>query len=376
MISGADLSPLAGRVPAIFLEGRLPIFEAPAVAALGLRDGQVVRPLVEVRDGQLLLTLQGQQIPLPPQLRLGAGERFPWQVRLDAQGRATLVPMGGASAPATGDGAASAAQEAPAAGRLAQLALRPSALSSLAALMQPGALATLFQAAPQPEVGAQISQLLRLWPQAGQLTPEALRRALRLGGWTHEAALARGERLPGGISLDAKSLLRTLLADWTQAPASTRALLQGAVDDIESRQLQSATDVAAGRDLALVMLLPFADAEPMRLRWSQARERQEGGASGGPAPWVVDLHTRGNALGEVWLRTRISGGRQVELVMWAEREDLVAQARKASPSLVAWLQEAGLRMASFQVIHGAPPPGLDTQPPAGGDPGRLVDLRA
>lgn len=377
MISSNEISAQTPRLPPIFLEGRLPMLEAPAVAALGLRDGQVVRPLVEARDGQLQLILQGLLIPVPPQMRLVAGERPAWQVRLDAQGRAVLVPLGGT--PGDASAAASAAPApAQAATRLAQLALRPPTLSGLAALMQPGALAAWFQAAPQPEVGAQIAQLMRQWPSTGQLTPESLRRALRQGGWTQEAALARGERMAGAEGADTKSLLRTLLTDWTQAPASTRGVLQDALDDIESRQLQSVVDPSAGRELALSMLLPFADAEPVHVRWSQARDRQEGsdGGDAGPAPWVVDLHTRSSVLGEVWLRTRISRGTRVELVMWAERAELAAQARAAGPSLVAWLHEAGLRMASLQVIHGSPPPGIDAVAPASGDPGRLVDLTA
>ncbi len=374
MISGADLTPVSSRVAPIYLEGRLPIFEAPAVAALGLRDGQVVRPLVEARDGQLQLLLQGVLIPVPPQLRLVAGERPAWTVRLDAQGRATLVPLGDAAhAPD-----ASPAAAATTAGRLEQLALRPPAMSGLAALMQPGALAALFQAAPQPEVGAQIAQFLRPWLNTSQITPEGLRRALRQGGWTQEAALARGDRAAASGVPDTKSLLRTLLAEWTQAPAATRGLLQDALDDIESRQLQSVLDPSAGRELALAMLLPFADAEPVHVRWSRARDGQEGGArgEGGPAPWVVDLHTRSSEMGEVWLRTRISQGTRVELVMWAQRPELAAQARAATPSLVAWLNEAGLRMVSLRVIHGEPPPGIEPSGPATGDPGRLVDVSA
>ncbi|MFY8102567.1 MAG: hypothetical protein ACOVK6_00565 [Ramlibacter sp.] len=374
MISGADLTPLSSRVGPIYLEGRLPIFEAPAVAALGLRDGQVVRPLVEARDGQLQLLLQGVLIPVPPQLRLVAGERPAWTVRLDTQGRATLVPLGDAAQ------APDAAPATPAtAGRLEQLALRPPALSGLAALMQPGALAALFQAAPQAEVGAQIAQFLRPWIHTSQITPDGLRRALRQGGWTQEAALARGDRTATTGVPDTKSLLRTLLAEWTQAPAATRGLLQDALDDIESRQLQSVVDPSAGRELALAMLLPFADAEPVHVRWSRAREGHEGGAGGegGPAPWVVDLHTRSSEMGEVWLRTRISQRTRVELVMWAQRPELAAQARAATPSLVAWLNEAGLRMVSLQVIHGEPPPGIEPSGPAtGGDPGRLVDVSA
>jgi hypothetical protein len=184
----------------------------------------------------------------------------------------------------------------------------------------------------------------------------------------------RGQIPFGSDGPDAKSVLRTLLVDWTQAPPSTRDLLHDALDDIESRQLQSVVDPSAGRELSFSMALPFADAEPVQVRWSQARERQEGDESG-PAPWVVDLHTRSSVWGEVWLRTRISQRSRVELVMWAERAELAAQARAASASLTAWLNEAGLHMAALQVIHGAPPPG-HVAGPVMGAPGRLVDVRA
>jgi hypothetical protein len=380
MITSAETSPLTPRAPVILLEGRLPMFEAPAVAALGLRDGQVVRPLVEARDGQLQLLLQGLAVAVPPQLRLAVGIRTPWQVRLDANGRATLVPVDedtlGTLAPAE------AGREAPAqriaqttAGRLAQLALRPPAMSSLAALMQPGALAALFQAAPQSGIGAQIEQVLRQWPQTSQITPELLRRMVRQGGWTQEAVLARGQKPPVGEGPDIKSILRDLLSDWTESSPATRALLQGSLDDIESRQLQSAIDTAAGRDLVFSMVLPFADASPVQVRWARARERGQEG-EGGASPWVVDLHTRSSVFGEVWLRTRISDRNRVELVMWAQRAELVAQARASSPSLTAWLQEVGLRMTSIQIIHGSPPPGIEPTGAPAGESGRLVDLRA
>ena len=377
MISSAETSPLSSRAAVIMLEGRLPMFEAPAVSALGLKDGQVVRPSIEVRDGQLQLVLQGLLIPLPPQLRLVAGERPPWQVRLDANGRATLVLVSESSAAAIASGDASAplpeAQQA--ASRVQQLALRPSSMAGLTALMQPGVLTTLLQAASQPEVAAQIAQLMRQLPQTSQLTPEVLRRALRQGGWTQEASLARGDSVSARDGPDMKSLLRTLLSEWTQPPASVRALLQDSLDDIESRQLQAVVDPSAGRELSLAMILPFADAEPVQLRWSQARDGQAG-SEGTPSPWVVDMHTRSSVFGEVWLRTRISRGTQVELVMWAERAEVVAQARAAGPSLIAWLDEAGLRMAALQVVHGAPPPGIEPAGPSSGDLGRLVDLRA
>lgn len=370
MITVPETAHLAVRPPVILLEGRLPVLEAPAVESLGLRDGQVVRPTVEVRDGQMRLVLQEMLLPVPSPLQLAAGERPAFRVRIDSSGRAVLQLLAAAAGEEPqGLGAQGASTTA---GRIEQLLLRPPAMPSLAALLQPGALQALFQSAPQAAVAGLINQLVRQWPTTGQLTPEVLRRMMRQGGWTQEASLARAEPA-STIDPDIKSMLRTLLAQWSDAPTSTRQLLRESLDDIEARQLQSIADPAAGRELALSMLLPFADAEPVEVRWSH---RDEGsGGEGERAPWVVDLHTRSSALGEVWLRTRVMQGGQVQLVMWAERADLAARARAASASLAAWLNEAGLRMMGLQVIHGAPPaPVLAEQ--AAGASGRLVDVRA
>lgn len=370
MITVPETAHLAIRPPVILLEGRLPVLETPAVESLGLRDGQVVRPTVEVRDGQVRLVLQDMAIALPPSLQLAVGDRPAFRVRLDASGRVTLQLLA--------DGADEEVQPpgmqppSTTAGRVEQLLLRPPGMPSLAALFQPGALQALFQAAPQAAVAGFIQQMVRQWPSTSQLTPEVLRRMMRQGGWTQEAALARaGTAAP--VEPDIKSLLRILLAQWNQAPESTRQVLRESLDDIEARQLQAVADPTDGREWALSMLLPFVDAEPVQVRWSHRDDAGQG--EGGGAPWVVDMHTRSSALGEVWLRTQVTQGMQVQLVMWAERADLVARARAASASLAAWLNEAGLRMTGLQVIHGAPPVPFTAEPVAAGS-GRLVDVQA
>ena len=77
------------------------------------------------------------------------------------------------------------------------------------------------------------------------------------------------------------------------------------------------------------MMLPFADAEPVALRLVRGR-RQPGQAN---PPLVIHLHTRNKDLGEVWLQTRISDETEVDMVMWALREDVVKRARDLSPNL-------------------------------------------
>ena len=384
VIPGADSVQFTGRVPVIHLEGRLPVLDTPMVQSLGLRDGQVVRPTVEVRDGQVMLLLHGQAIPVPPQLRLAAGERPWWQVSVDARGRATLSPLVSPPADPNGPGAeALAAAGAPGgtASRLEQLALRPPSSVALQTLLQPGTLQALLQSAAGTELGAHLARAVGAWPQMGALTGEGLRRLVRQSAGGPEGALARGE----AAGDDLKSLLRGLLEAVPSAPAAvqssahsaaTPSLLREAIDDLESRQLHAALERVDGREAMLSMLLPFADSEPVELRWSHAREVAPDGRR---APWVVELHTNSSRFGKVWMRTRISEGVDVDLVMWAEQAELAARARTGSSSLATWLGQAGLRMTGLQVIHGSRP-ALKADAPLGPGPGlgagRLVDLQA
>ncbi len=387
VIPGADSVQFTGRVPVIHLEGRLPVLDTPLVQSLGLRDGQVVRPTVEVRDGQVMLLLNGQAIPVPPQLRLAAGERPWWQVSVDARGRATLSPLASPPSDPNGQGAEALSSGAGAPGgtasRLEQLALRPPSSAALQALLQPGALQALLQSAAGTELGAQLARAVGAWPQMGALTGEGLRRLVRQSAGGPEGALVRGE----AAGDDLKSLLRGLLEAVPPTPvavqssahssahaAATPSLLREAIDDLESRQLRAALERVDGREAMFSMLLPFADSEPVEVRWSHAREVAPDGRR---APWVVELHTDSNRFGKVWMRTRISEGVDVDLVMWAEQAELAARARTGSSSLASWLGQAGLRMTGLQVIHGSRP-ALEADAPLGPGlgAGRLVDLQA
>ncbi len=376
VIPGADSVQFTGRVPVIHLEGRLPVLDTPMAQSLGLRDGQVVRPAVEVRDGQVMLMLQGQAIAVPPQLRLAAGERPWWQVSVDARGRATLSPLAAPPADPNAPGPeALPGGSGGTASRLEQLALRPPSSLALQTLLQPGALQALMQSAAGTELGAQLARAIGAWPQMGALTGEGLRRLVRQAASGPEGALSRGEV----AGPDLKSVLRGLLeaapaSPSATPPAATQSLLREAVDDLESRQLHAALERVEGREAMLSMLLPFADAEPVEVRWSHAREVAPDGRR---APWVVELHTDSSRFGKVWMRTRISEGTQVDLVMWAEQAELAARARAGSASLAAWLGEAGLRMTGLQVIHGSRP-ALEADAPIGPGlgAGRLIDLQA
>lgn len=361
MITGAETAHLGARpLPVIMLEGRLPILEAVAAKNLGLTEGQVVRPTVETRAGQFMLMVGGQAVNLPPEWRAIAAQNPWWRVHWDAtRGGWTFRPILNEGQPQ----AQTSAGVMPT--HLQQLALRPPHMSALMQLLSPGVLSALAQAAPQIEIRPLLQQFQRLLPAMSRLTPEQLRHWVQHSGWMGEALLAKGQF----DKPDLKQILRALLQAWTQAPDSTKVLLQEAVDDIEARQLQ-ASEANPNRDGWVNLMLAFADFDPVDIRYYAPKKRlgEEG------VPLVVHLHTRSQALGELWLQTRISHQTQVDLVMWAAQETVAADARARAASLQEWLESSGLKVTGMQVIHGVRPALPEAPGPT--EPGQLLDLKA
>jgi hypothetical protein len=369
MITGAETAHLNPKTPVIYLEGKLPLVIERTAAELGLRDGQVVQGTLESKADNLRLNLLGPQpgayidLPkdLPAGLRLASGDTALFRVQVLANGTIMLRPLQAAppSAPA--------AQSAPPPtlpGRTEQLGFRPPDMQALTQLLRPGGLESMLQGlqAFAPELKA-LQQWLKLRPSMAQLTPEKLQQAMQRSGFMTENLLAQG--LGAGL-IDLKSVLRQLLRG---SPGLDKdGLIGESLDDIESRQLMGQESLS-GREWVFSMMLPFADAEPVAMRLTRGR-RQAGQAK---PPLVIHLHTRNQALGEVWLQTRISEQTDVDMVMWAEREDVVARAKALAGNLEQELDSAGLNMTRLQIIHGQGP--QEPVPYAPPGMGSLLDVQ-
>lgn len=376
MITGAETAHLNPKTPTIFLEGRLPLVVERTAADLGLRDGQVVQANVEAKLDRLRLILQNPaqagrfiDLPkdLPPGLRLAAGDTALFRVQVQSDGSIWLRPLQAparAGAAGAASGVAASASQVP--NRTEQLGFRPPDMGALALLLRPGGLDSLLQSLSPATPGLAALQLWQnMRPSMAQLTPAKLQQLMQGSGWMTEAALVNGQA--GGVA-DLKSGLRQLLRWLQTSGGDALGRIQGAVDDIESRQL-AAAETMNSREWVFSMMLPFADAEPVALRFVRGR-RPPGEEK---APLVIHLHTRNRDLGEVWLQTRISGETQVDMVMWALREDVVQRARDMSSNLAEELDSAGLNMTRLQVIHGpGPAEPVPWNPP---DTGSMLDVQ-
>jgi hypothetical protein len=346
LISGPEARVAPGRTTPIFLEGKLLSFQPNSAADLGLKDGQIVQASIKLQNDQPMLMLQGRALPAPGLQMSQVGESI-W---LKAQG-GTLIPI---NAP-------------PVFSRIASLLYRPNVNSELLPLFQPGTLDALLKTVQRPDLQ---SQWRSLQLSMNQLTPNALKQAM-IGAMGAEVWLARGLQAPAP---DPKQVLRKLIQELNSesigdnTETETVEKLTKAVDDIEASQVQ-AVQAQAQQEVLFSMTLPFVDSNPVELSIRRG-PRQDGEQ----AILTVNIHSKSEDLGPVWLKTQLMNAQQIELTMWAEKESVVTEARSRAYLLSDELSAAGLNMRSFNVFQGARPAEPSSWVPSGR--GLVVDVSA
>ena len=378
MITGAEALVAPGRIHPIYLEGKLLPLQASTAAELDLKDGQVVQALVRLHSDQPMLLLKGRLIEAPGLLPSQIGDSLwlkasqksdgAWALQpLPAQTNTPAVSTPGLASPWVGQQAVMLAAATPLVSRIASLLYKPNVNDELVQIYKPGVLDQLLNTVPRPDLQAQWRSLQL---SMAQLTPQALQQAMQ-GAIGNEVRLARG--LPT-LNSDPKALLRKLIAEITvsndsedQDTGPVQKLMR-AVDDIEASQVQ-AVQAQAQQEVLFSMTLPFADANPVSLTIRRG-PRQEGE----PALLTVNVHSKSEDLGPVWLQTQLMNAQQIEMMMWAESAQVVQQAKSRSYLLRDELAQAGLSMRSFQVIHGSRPPASNDWTPSGR--GLVVDVSA
>lgn len=389
MIEGAQASQSAGRANPIFLEGKLLPLDAAIARALGLKEAEVVKGTVQAGPGgNLALLMRERLLALPQPSPWLAGQALSfkalsapgggWNLQLlptatGSPGAAAAAP-GGAATAVRGLGLAglslpaalsmSASDASALVSRVANLLFKPAGLPELTQLLKPGGLDGLLHNLQRPDLQTQWRSLQL---SMAQLTPQALQRAVA-AGMGAEVWLARGLQPPAD---DPKQVLRRLLAALTgsgdEEDEARISPLKRALDEIDASRVQ-AVQAHAQQEVLLRMLLPFHDADPVELVFRRApRQGDE------TPPFTVNVHSRSQSLGELWLKTQLHGER-VELTMWALQADVVQQARARAPELAAQLVEAGLAMQGFQIHHGARPAEPTDFRPSGR--GMVVDVSA
>ena len=383
MITGAEALVAPNRINPIYLEGKLLTFQASIAQDLGLNDGQIVQALVRLHGDQPKLLLQGRMIDAPASALAAPGESMWLRVQSKPNGPWNLQPV---PPPASTQAASTALtlttppvmtepSLAPVVSRIANLLYRPTGAIELSQIFKPGTLDALLQTVARPDL---LTQWRGLQLSMAQLTPAALKQAM-MGAMGSEVWLSRGLSM---ASQDPKQMLRRLIDAISTSnlnaiqssngdDAETLGMisrLQRAVDDLEASQVQ-AVQAQAQQEVLFNMTLPFADANPVELTIRRGPKQE------GESPLlIINVHSKSEELGPVWLKTQLANSEQVDLTMWSENPNVVSQARVRSSLLGQELGNAGLTMKSFQVIQGARPIEAAVWTPSGR--GLVVDVSA
>ena len=374
---GAESVLGAMRATPVQLDMRPHWIETSMAEQLGLQDGQVVQALVEKKDGRVRLWLKDFSFDLPNGWVLKDGDKPFLRVSVNPGGWGLLIQnptdlsaatdkanvalngLGGKGAAGAVSGAGFVAADAVASpsatsNRLNTLVFQPPGFAAFRHLLQ-----MIDMRAPQIaqlNMGQSdvLARLSGLGLSMGALQPLGLRKALAPYFKSVESQLSQRQK----VEDEPRSLIRQLLSSLGEEDtgASVNGLsedLHKALNELEAAQLQSAIDLNRG-ELNLRLMLPFTDADPVELHF-QRPPRQPGDEN---PPLSVDIHSQSRLLGEVWLHTLIKAGHQVELTMWALREEVAQQARTHATELVMELGAAGLELQQFQ-IYNSPRPGTD-----------------
>jgi hypothetical protein len=383
VITGAEALIAPSRINPIYLDGKLLTFQASIAQDLGLKDGQIVQALVRLHGDQPKLLLQGRMIDAPASALAAPGESMWLRVQNKAEGQwgfQSVPAPAGTQAPSTAltlttPAVMMAPSLAPVVSRIANLLYRPTGAVELSQLYKPGTLDALLGTIGRPDL---LTQWRGLQLSMSQLTPSALKQAM-MGAMGSEVWLSRG--MPTAVQ-DPKQMLRRLIDAINSNNLSTTqssdgddtdsigivSRLQRAVDDLEASQVK-AVQAQAQQEILFNMTLPFADANPVELTIRRGPKQE------GESPLlIINVHSKSEQLGPVWLKTQLANSEQVELTMWSEDPNVVSQARSRSSLLGQELSNAGLTMKSFQVVQGARPNETSVWAPSGR--GLVVDVSA
>jgi hypothetical protein len=350
-VLGPEQLNFATRPTPIFLEGVVAVRVSEQMAkTLGLRDNQIIRGVIENRGGLLKLMFKNHEFDWIGSKHFKAGDRIDFRYESSVYGR-SLRAIGPSPLPlSSGDTSKSIASASP---RLLSLLYRPDQASILTQLFRPGGLESLLKQIPSYP-GYQTSSM-------AMLSADAVKNALLNSGLFGDYFLtSQPQTRP-----DLKQLLRNLLRNMP-LPAATAADIDMAIDEIESRQLDS-LQAQQNREASYHFLLPFGDANPVEVHL----ERRAYQADQEEPDWVINLHTDSEILGELWLKTTLKGSSGLEMIMWIQRADVATMARRASSELEYELQSFGLQLIKLKVLN-APRPSLDSQLSG---PGQVVDVR-
>lgn len=368
MLVTPDLVNAIAKINPIFLEGTLKIAAAEA-KALGLKDGQIVQAVIENRGDRTKLIINNKEFDLPKNAQQATDTKFQARINIGPKS-ALLIPTGLISNSTAAGLTANSSGFTPISPHLMNLLLHSGGLVNLQQLFNVnGGLANLIHVSGLADL---ITRLLGARPSIAQINSSTIRDLILSSGLFTEMRLAQKQNIH---PLDQKNILyqisRIMGERGLDASNINRAIL-----DIESSQLESQQSMN-NRELSFSLLLPFKDFGSVDLSFFRAAATKSN-----PKPsYTFNLHTKNELIGEVWLRTVVEKEISLKMTMWALRTEISDRAKNSTKQLSNLLENAGLKIDSFEIFNSARPGKTKDHQhsklkPLSGSFGSVVDIEA
>ena len=316
---------------------------------LGLRAGQVINGIIAQRPEGNVLLFDNKALPLPSNMG-AAGERLGLQV-LMLGGNMIARRLNEAK---PNNIQRPQAPENPDTARLSRLSADAGQLQ-LARFFSPSALQNLAQ---QPALRPLIQQLGQFLLSSNNLQGADIKRLVEHSGLFSES-MVRFSQAGAAVSMKSVMIeLRRLL----QASGSDTTRLNGAIDEVEARQIETLGHQLQ-RQTQLSWLLPFHDQLPVFLQIGRDPGGEQGTEQAPSQPsWRVDMTVP-------WGQRQVSlnihyAHEQVSVKVWAATPEVADQIIVGEAQLRRLLSRAGVELQNLTVFPGIRPSAQGEQSPA------------
>ena len=374
---GTEQVNLIPRMATPLLEGVESIRITDQVAkSMGLQDNQIVRGVIEDRQGIIRLILNNREFELKSNKKFKPGDVINFRVQNTKSG-VTLNPVSNDTSPTSSVPSINSLLSGGDVSKILSLFYRPAQASSLAKFFSPESLNQFM--AELGEKGKEI-RLNQLMTTMRNFSPEMARSAMQNSGLFGESMLSKQSLNRS----DLKHILRTLLT-FTSLGNSERTLISQAIDEIESNQLESLS-AQKNRDVSYSFVIPFSDSDPVEINIeaeadsierefhneSQVDESdQSSRLNDSSYKWVVNLYTDSKELGEIWSKATFKNAMTVEMILWARNEQSVELAQLEEGYLKELFAGFGISLDKFVVLN-AERPRIEKSLTG---PGQVLDVR-
>ena len=385
---GTEQVNLIPRMITPLLEGVESIRVTDQVAkSIGLVDNQIVRGVVEDRQGLARLILNNRDFELKSSKKFKPGDVIEFRVKQSRSG----MTLQAVSTELTTTSSASTSINSLLSGgdtaKILSLFYRPSQPSSLAKLFSPESINKIMTQIGEKSFDLKMNQLMS---SMRSFSPEMVRAAIQNSGLFGESMLSK----QSVNRSDLKQFLRTIL-NFISANSPDRIMLNQAIDEIESNQLEAMYS-QKNQGISYNFVIPFSDSDPVEINieaeeadvsetespdgdnkvgrdWEEDiddRERLSRNTTI-PQKWVVNLYTDSRELGEIWSKATLKSEMSVEMILWAADQKVFEIAKSGEQFLGELFSGFGISLGKFVVLNAERP--IIEKSLTG--PGQVLDVR-